>query len=137
LLHEILDIGNTDEVESQACLMEHILTERVTESICKFLGHPTLCPHGKIIPGGECCKAKDTHLTPYIRRLCDFNIGESGVISFIASENHDRISHLAALGLYPNAAAKLIQKKPAYIVEINKTTLSIDSEISKDIFLRA
>jgi DtxR family Mn-dependent transcriptional regulator len=136
LLHEILDVRNNEEMDAQACLMEHILTERVTERICKFLGHPTRCPHSKIIPSGECCTVSETHLTPYIRRLCDFNVGESGVVSFIASENHERVSHLAAWGLYPNAVVKLSQKKPATIVEINATTLSIDSDISKEIFLR-
>lgn len=43
------------QVKETACRMEHILDPGVTEAICNFLGHPTVCPHGKSIPAGECC----------------------------------------------------------------------------------
>jgi putative ABC transport system ATP-binding protein len=43
------------QAESEACLFEHILSSEATDSICTFLGHPKLCPHGKAIPGGTCC----------------------------------------------------------------------------------
>lgn len=44
-----------EALEPTACVMEHVLSEEVTDSICKFLGHPTNCPHGKPIPRGGCC----------------------------------------------------------------------------------
>jgi len=44
------------EVELAACRMEHIIDPHVTSSICAFLGHPRLCPHGKPIPAGDCCE---------------------------------------------------------------------------------
>jgi DtxR family transcriptional regulator, Mn-dependent transcriptional regulator len=136
LLKEILDIRNNEEMDAQACLMEHILTERVTESICKFLGHPRQCPHGKKIPEGTCCTEMDMQLKPFIRRLCDVEIGERGTVSFIASANNDRVSQLASLGLHPDAEIKLQQKKPAYIVKIDETTLSIDKDITKEIYVK-
>jgi DtxR family Mn-dependent transcriptional regulator len=43
--------------EEQACYFEHILSPAVTDSICAFLGHPRLCPHGRPIPRGACCSA--------------------------------------------------------------------------------
>ena len=43
--------------EEEACYFEHILSPAVTDSICAFLGHPRLCPHGKPIPRGACCAA--------------------------------------------------------------------------------
>jgi putative ABC transport system ATP-binding protein len=43
------------QAEAEACVFEHILSPEVTSSICAFLGHPKLCPHGKIIPPGPCC----------------------------------------------------------------------------------
>jgi len=46
----------TDEVEEVACRMEHIIDPGVTASICAFLGHPRRCPHGRPIPGGDCCE---------------------------------------------------------------------------------
>ena len=44
------------EVEEVACRMEHIIDPGVTASICAFLGHPRRCPHGRPIPGGDCCE---------------------------------------------------------------------------------
>jgi putative ABC transport system ATP-binding protein len=44
-----------DEIESGACRFEHILSPAATESICRFLGHPSECPHGRPIPSGMCC----------------------------------------------------------------------------------
>ena len=43
------------EVEVAACRMEHIIDPEVTNSICSFLGHPRICPHGRPIPQGNCC----------------------------------------------------------------------------------
>jgi len=44
------------EVELAACRMEHIIDPEVTNSSCSFLGHPRRCPHGRPIPGGDCCE---------------------------------------------------------------------------------
>jgi putative ABC transport system ATP-binding protein len=44
------------KVELAACRMEHIIDPEVTSSICAFLGHPRVCPHGKPIPAGDCCE---------------------------------------------------------------------------------
>jgi len=46
---------NEEQAESNACELEHILSEEVTDSVCAFLGHPTACPHDKPIPRGDCC----------------------------------------------------------------------------------
>jgi len=42
-------------VEEEACYFEHVLSPVMTDSICAFLGHPKVCPHGKAIPRGPCC----------------------------------------------------------------------------------
>ena len=41
--------------EANACQLEHILSQEVTDSVCAFLGHPAACPHNKPIPKGTCC----------------------------------------------------------------------------------
>jgi len=45
-------------VEEEACYFEHVLSPAMTDSICAFLGHPKVCPHGKPIPRGPCCSAR-------------------------------------------------------------------------------
>jgi putative ABC transport system ATP-binding protein len=42
-------------VDATACRIEHILDPQVTEHICAFLKHPIACPHGKLVPAGDCC----------------------------------------------------------------------------------
>jgi putative ABC transport system ATP-binding protein len=44
-----------NEVHTQACKFEHIISPELDERICTFLGHPKTCPHGNPIPPGDCC----------------------------------------------------------------------------------
>jgi DtxR family Mn-dependent transcriptional regulator len=46
---------DAEQAESNACQLEHILSQEVTDSVCAFLGHPSSCPHDKPIPRGGCC----------------------------------------------------------------------------------
>ena len=46
---------NEQQSEANACQLEHILSQEVTDSVCAFLGHPSVCPHNKPIPKGGCC----------------------------------------------------------------------------------
>ncbi|MBI3696170.1 MAG: ATP-binding cassette domain-containing protein [Acidobacteria bacterium] len=55
LFTDTLDLRDDQEIESNACTFEHILSPEVTERICTFLGHPSRCPHGSPIPPGPCC----------------------------------------------------------------------------------
>ncbi|HLY12096.1 MAG TPA: iron dependent repressor, metal binding and dimerization domain protein [Planctomycetota bacterium] len=56
LFRDTFEIHSNDQIESNACVLEHHLSPEVTESICKFLKHPTQCPHGRPIPRGQCCE---------------------------------------------------------------------------------
>ncbi len=46
---------NIDVDEGIACGVEHHLTEEFTEALCILLKHPIKCPHGNLIPKGNCC----------------------------------------------------------------------------------
>ncbi|HXX95353.1 MAG TPA: iron dependent repressor, metal binding and dimerization domain protein [Planctomycetota bacterium] len=56
LFRDTFEIRSNEQIESNACVLEHVLSTEVTESICKFLKHPDHCPHGRIIPRGPCCE---------------------------------------------------------------------------------
>ena len=56
LFRDTFEIRSNEQIESNACVLEHVLSAEVTESICKFLKHPTQCPHGRPIPRGQCCE---------------------------------------------------------------------------------
>jgi len=125
-----------DRVLDDACKMEHILSEELTESVCIFLGHPPTCPHGKPIPRGECCKKFKVEVKPVVTRLCEFQIGAEGRITFIVPSDTSRISRLNSLGITAGSVIKLIQKTPSYVLKIDETTVAIDPEIAKEIYLK-
>ncbi len=58
LFADTFHMKDEQELESNACTFEHILSPEVTERICTFLNHPKHCPHGSPIPPGECCSAQ-------------------------------------------------------------------------------
>jgi len=123
-------------VLDDACKMEHILSEELTESVCIFLGHPQTCPHGKPIPRGECCKKFKLEGTPVVMRLSEFEVGSQGKITFIVPSDPSRISKLNSLGITAGSVIKYLQKTPSCVLQIDETTVAIDPEIAKEIYLK-
>jgi DtxR family transcriptional regulator, Mn-dependent transcriptional regulator len=123
-------------VVDDACKMEHILSEELTDSVCTFLGHPPTCPHGKPIPRGECCRKLRVEVTPVVTRLSEFEVGAAGKITFIVPSDPSRISKLNSLGITAGSVIKFIQKIPSCVVQIDETTVAIDPEIAKEIYLK-
>ncbi|MHB8881682.1 MAG: metal-dependent transcriptional regulator [Thermodesulfovibrionales bacterium] len=123
-------------VLDDACKMEHILSEELTESVCTFLGHPPTCPHGKPVPRGECCKKFRVDVAPVVTRLSEFEVGATGKITFIVSSDPSRINRLNSLGIVAGSSIKYLQKTPSCILQIDETTVALDPEIAKEIFLK-
>ncbi len=123
-------------VLDDACKMEHILSEELTESVCIFLGHPPTCPHGKPIPRGECCKKLKVEVTPVVTRLSEFEVGATGKITFIVPSDPSRLSKLNSLGISAGSVIKFVQKVPSCVLQIDETTVAIDPEIAREIYLK-
>lgn len=135
LLTDVFELKDHTVIDD-ACKMEHILSEELTDSVCTFLGHPQTCPHGHPIPRGECCKKYKVEVKPVITRLSDFEIGSKGKITFIVPTKSSRLSKLNALGITAGSEIRLLQKNPSYIIQIDETTVAIDPEIGNEIFVR-
>ncbi len=125
-----------DTVLDDACKMEHILSEELTESVCIFLGHPPTCPHGKPIPRGECCKKLKVEVAPVVTRLSEFEVGATGKITFIVPSDPSRISKLNSLGITAGSVIRFLQRIPSCVLQIDETTVAIDPEIAKEIYLK-
>jgi DtxR family Mn-dependent transcriptional regulator len=125
-----------DTVIADACKMEHILSKELTDSVCTFLGHPQSCPHGKPIPRGECCKKYKVEVEPVVMRLSEFYVGSKGRITFIVPTNLYRLSKLNSLGITAGSIIKLLQRNPSYVIQIDETTVAIDPEIAKEIYIK-
>jgi DtxR family Mn-dependent transcriptional regulator len=135
LFRDLLDLGERT-MEAQACEFEHILSREATDSVCTLLGHPPTCPHGKPIPTGECCGAFQRTVRPLVTGLPSFDLGATGRIVFIAPKFHDRMDRLAALGVIPGSTIRLHQRSPSYVIEIGETTIALDPEIAREIFVK-
>lgn len=125
-----------DVVETDACKLEHILSEELTDSVCIFLGHPPTCPHGKAIPKGECCKKYKLEVVPVVTRLSEFEVGSKGRIVFIIPSEAARLGRLGSIGIAPGSTIKLIQKMPSYVIQVDETTIAIDPDIAKEILVK-
>lgn len=135
LFYDVFDL-TMEEVEGGACKTEHILSEALTDSICTFLGHPATCPHNKPIPRGECCKKYRLDVQPLVTQLTESEVGKRCKIVFIRQSDAGRISRLSSIGIIPGSVIKLIQKKPSVVLQIDETTIAVDPELARDIFVK-
>jgi DtxR family Mn-dependent transcriptional regulator len=135
LLSEIFELSE-EEVEEEACKLEHILSPGVTESVCTFLGHPPTCIHGKPIPRGECCAKFKKEMKPLVIPLEELGLGEQGRIVFIVPKSHQRLDRLSTLGIIPGSIVRMHQKNPSHVLQLGETTLALDRDIVKDIYVK-
>src|SRR3989304_2373104 len=135
LLYEIFEMSE-EEVEQEACKLEHILSPAVTESVCTFLGHPPTCIYGKTIPRGECCAKFKKEMKPLVIPLEELGLSEEGRIVFIAPKSHQRLDRLSNLGIVPGSILRMHQKNPSYVLQMGETTLALDRGIVKNIYVK-
>jgi DtxR family Mn-dependent transcriptional regulator len=150
-LSDVLHIGK-DKVHTQACQMEHALSDEAEESLCRLLKHPDTCSDdGKTIPAcnlpfsncEECIKLhnqgleevgkRDKDLTP-IRELKG---GKYGKISFIRGE-HKVLQRLLDMGLTPGTRIKVVKVAPMngpVEVSVRGSKLALGQDIACNVFV--
>jgi len=124
------------EAEISACEMEHMLSEPVVDRVCTFLGHPPVCPHGKAVPEGACCRLFSKHVEPLIVRVTELPIGATASIAYIAPKTLSRIDRLAAFGIVPGSEIRLIARNPSCVVACGASSIALDDEIGREIYVR-
>ncbi len=135
LLQNLFDLDSS-QIENSACKFEHILTTPVTDSVCSFLGHPPVCPHGRPIPRGECCDRIRTEIPPLVTRLSNASLGDHVRIVFIAPKSKKRLEKLSSLGIVPGSRLRLLQRTPSFVLQIGETTIAVDREITDEIYVK-
>jgi DtxR family Mn-dependent transcriptional regulator len=150
-LSDVLHIGK-DKVHTQACQMEHDLSDEAEESLCRLLKHPDTCSDdGKTIPAcnlpfsncEECIKLhnqgleevgkRNINLTP-IRELKG---GKYGKISFIRGE-HKVLQRLLDMGLTPGTRIKVVKVAPLngpVQVSVRGSKLALGQDIACNVFV--
>ena len=68
--------------------------------------------------------------------LADLRPGQSAVVVEIGTEESGRLLRLAALGLVPGCTVRVQQRRPAYVIWVGETLLSLAREVAADIYVR-
>ncbi len=135
LLADVLGAGGT-LMHEKACKFEHLLDRGLDESICTLLGHPKICPHGKPIPPGRCCRQERTPARKLVSALSGLAPGQSGKVAYVYAPDSGQLQKLMAMGIMPGAAISLIQNFPSFVFKINESQFAVDREIAEAIYVR-
>jgi DtxR family Mn-dependent transcriptional regulator len=135
----LVDILNTDLglVEEAACKLEHAIRRGIDDNVCILLGHPRICPHGKSIPKGRCCRKGSTKTAKVVVPLSQMKPDQEGRIAYIHSKGRSRLKKLMAMGITPGMNIRIIQRFPSHVFQIERTQIAVDEEIAKEIFVVA
>lgn len=135
LLNDVL--GVSDEVfERGACQFEHFINEGITASICTLLGHPTVCPHGKEIPPGECCSHTKRKLQPVFGPLSRLRTGIKAKVIYISTDSQESVDSLSSIGVVPGLTFTVHHRKPSLVIRFGETQLALDDDITNYIYVR-
>lgn len=135
LLTDLLELPS-QSIESLACRLEHAISPELADSLCTLLGHPPTAPNGRPIPRGNCCQRSSTDVGAVVLQLPELDIGTRGRITFIHPRFPGRLEQLSTLGLVPGTDMRLRQQHPSIVVEVGETTLALDADVARDIFVK-
>ncbi len=133
----LVDILDTEAglVEEAACKLEHAIRRGIDDNVCILLGHPRVCPHGKPIPKGRCCRRGSTKAEKVVVPLAQMEPNREGRIAYIHPKGRGRLQKLMAMGVTPGMPIRVIQRFPAHVFETGRTQIAVDEEIANEIFV--
>jgi DtxR family transcriptional regulator, Mn-dependent transcriptional regulator len=150
-LTDVLHLGK-EKVHTQACQMEHALSDEAEESLCRLLKHPDTCSDdGKTIPAcnlpfsncEDCIKLHDQGLEEVGKRnknlisIRELKDGKFGKISFIRGE-HKVLQRLLDMGLTPGTRIKVVKVAPLngpVEVSVRGSKLALGQDIACNVFV--
>jgi len=136
LLVDVLDVRKKiiDEV---SCRFEHLLHEGLEDNLCILLGHPKICPHGKSIPPGKCCRHRgQREHFKVVAPLSELKVKDRGSVAYLHAKDHSQMKRLMAIGVLPGARISLLQKFPSYVFKIGESQFAVDKTLASDIYVR-
>ncbi|MGD8241038.1 MAG: metal-dependent transcriptional regulator [Armatimonadota bacterium] len=135
LMADVLDVGDVGLHEA-SCRLEHMLHAGLEDKVCRLLGHPRVCPHGKPIPQGACCRRRAKPGEKLVAPLADLEAGEEGRVAYLITGDGVRMRELMAIGLVPGVGVKLMRKSPAYLFSLGESEFAVDEDMARAIYVR-
>ena len=135
LLTDVLRCGE-QETEATSCSIEHVIRDGLEESICTLLGHPDTCPHGRGIPEGTCCREARSTAAAIVASVADLSRDAEAEVAFLRTTDRQALQKLIAMGVLPRTRLRLLQRFPAFVLEVGETQCAIDAELAALIMVR-
>lgn len=96
-----------DEVHSEACRLEHVISEDFETRMAEALGHPRRDPHGDPIPDDNLILPEDESVS-----LANMAPQQCGIILRVDDEEATFLQYVEQIGLVPGAKVKVISYSP-------------------------
>ncbi len=151
-LHDTLKIRK-DKVHSEACAMEHALSDEAERALCQALNVPDKCPDDdKLIPPcnlnfsscQECKNFRKSNFEAIQKRkenvvaLSTLKEAQEGIIAFIRGEN--RVLHkLRDMGLIPGTrigVTRVAPLKGPIEISVKGSKLALSDAIASNVFVK-
>lgn len=105
-LTDVLGLG-WEEVDAEACRLEHAISARVEERLVAFLGDPKVCPHGHPIPPIDLSEPPRPGVP-----LAQMEAGRQYQVYGVVHEVPELLVYLAQLGLRPGVTVDVRYRAP-------------------------
>jgi DtxR family Mn-dependent transcriptional regulator len=105
-LAEVLDVP-WERVHDEAEVLEHALSEDLTELISAKLGDPAFDPHGDPIPGRDLSLVETE-----TRNLAALEAGEQAQFVRVSDSNPEMLSYLSDCGISVGDNLEMIERQP-------------------------
>lgn len=118
-----------DEVQQEACMLEHAISENVEQRLVEILGDPKSCPHGLPIPPKDLSEPKRDGVP-----LAQLDAGSDAVIQGVTHEVPEMLRYLGEVGLRPGTAVRVHAKAPLggpVTVEVDSRRHAISLELAR------
>ncbi|HEY5427070.1 MAG TPA: metal-dependent transcriptional regulator [Candidatus Tumulicola sp.] len=128
LLTDVLGMA-WDEVHSEACMLEHAISQRVEDRLVVLLGDPQTCPHGHPVPPRDLSDPVRTGVP-----LAQVDEGRRAVVSGVTDEVPEILRYLGEVGLRPGASVRILEKAPLggpVTIEIGDARHAISLELAR------
>ena len=146
-LKDVLKIKD-ENLHSQACDMEHSLSDEAERAICHMLEHPDTCPDDHLIPAcdfdfANCDDCKNSHDIDDVG-IRDFSLlsisqlsaGEEGDVLFIRGGD-ESLSNAMNIGINIGSRVKIIDSEANnFNVSINDSLIGVSKDLANNIFIK-
>jgi len=124
-----------DEVQQEACMLEHAISENVEQRLVAILGDPQECPHGLPIPPKDLSEPQRSGVP-----LAQIDIGSDAVVRGVTQEVPEMLRYLGEVGLRPGANVRVHAKAPLggpMTIEVEQRKHAISLELARMVLVSA